>query len=956
MKKNLIVTLATLLLLIGNVLPALAAGNVTIDFNTDKENYTAQSKILVTGTVLKGTEAGRGTSPTLMLKNESGDPIEVYQWKDSEISSDGTISKTITLGKKLVDGAYVIIISALNTQVSKTIHITGYGSNPTPTPQKELSINTDKFDYKPGEKIELTGTVKSGDLPQSGVDITITFKKNGEKIGADGKVTSVSDGTFHYSYQIPSDTTTGKYLISASLADGSQKEIYVNVESTPAPQKELSFNTNKSDYNSGETVDILGTVKSGNMPQSGVDVTIVVKKDGTKIGADGKATSVSDGTFHYLYQIPSDATSGKYLITASLADGSKKEININVATPAPHYVLNMNTDKGDYKTGDNVKISGNITAGSTLQSDVELIINVEKEGKTIFTDESVKSGKDGKFYYSYKIPATSEAGKYTIKVSLWYDSSTSVSKPINVSINSTPPTPVPDPIPPTPTPDPTPVPIPKPVEAPVPPDVNKVTSESTVITGNAELGTTIAITDKKQLTITGKTDANGHFSISLSNKFKAGTILYATAIKEERLSKETIIEVVEAGDRTTPDAPKVKDLLDIDKFIKGKAEAGSKLTIKVGSQIIATGTADQNGEFSIPIKEQKAGTVLIVTATDSTGNVSKETLVEVKDTTPPEMPSVSRVTYNEISGKAEAGSKITIKVGSQIITTGTTDQNGEFTLSIKEQKAGTVLIVTATDNAGNVSKETFVEVKDTTPPEMPSVSQVTYTEISGKAEADSKITIKVGSQIIATGTVDQNGEFTISIKEQKAGTVLIVTATDSAGNVSKQTRVEVKDTTPPGIPSVKSVTSTKITGKTEPGAKVTIKVGNKIIATGTTDNKGMFSILMKVQKAGTILNVTATDRAGNVSKNTVVVIKDTTPPSIPTISSVTSTKITGKAEAGTTVYVKAGRTIIGVATVNSKGIYSVSFKKQKAGTILSVYAKDKAGNIGKSKMVTVPKK
>ncbi|WP_369426001.1 Ig-like domain-containing protein [Cytobacillus pseudoceanisediminis] len=69
-----------------------------------------------------------------------------------------------------------------------------------------------------------------------------------------------------------------------------------------------------------------------------------------------------------------------------------------------------------------------------------------------------------------------------------------------------------------------------------------------------------------------------------------------------------------------------------------------------------------------------------------------------------------------------------------------------------------------------------------------------------------------------------------------------------------------------------------------------------------------------------------------------------------------STKVTGKAEAYSTVYVKAGTKVIGSAKAAKSGSFSVKIAKQKTGKILYVYAKDKAGNTGKSAKITVKKR
>ncbi|MFJ7829293.1 Ig-like domain-containing protein [Peribacillus sp. NPDC046944] len=88
-----------------------------------------------------------------------------------------------------------------------------------------------------------------------------------------------------------------------------------------------------------------------------------------------------------------------------------------------------------------------------------------------------------------------------------------------------------------------------------------------------------------------------------------------------------------------------------------------------------------------------------------------------------------------------------------------------------------------------------------------------------------------------------------------------------------------------------------------------------------------------------------------------VIQRDTTPPATPTVNKVTtkSTKVTGKAEKGATVYVYRGQTKLGQATASSSGTYSVKIPKQKKDTTLKIYAKDVAGNKGKIKTIKVKK-
>ena len=84
--------------------------------------------------------------------------------------------------------------------------------------------------------------------------------------------------------------------------------------------------------------------------------------------------------------------------------------------------------------------------------------------------------------------------------------------------------------------------------------------------------------------------------------------------------------------------------------------------------------------------------------------------------------------------------------------------------------------------------------KDTIPTAAPIVDKVTTASaaVTGKAEIGATITIKVGTKTIGMGAVRPNGTFSISIKPQKAGTTLGITAKDKAENISKATTIKVK--------------------------------------------------------------------------------------------------------------------------------------------------------------------
>jgi hypothetical protein len=256
---------------------------------------------------------------------------------------------------------------------------------------------------------------------------------------------------------------------------------------------------------------------------------------------------------------------------------------------------------------------------------------------------------------------------------------------------------------------------------------------------------------------------------------------------------------------------------------------------------------------------------------------------------------------------------------------------------------------------------TFKAAKDVTAPVAPDVNEVTdkVTTITGTAEAGAKITAKVGTKVIGETKASTSGQFKITIAKQVAGTTILVTATDEANNVSEPTEVVVEDVTPPTAPLVNEVKDydRKIAGKAEAGSTVTIYVGSKVIGETTATSKGTFAVMISAQKAGTVLKVVATDLAENTSKSTSIKVIDKTPPVKPTVSTVTtvSTKVTGKAEAGTNVIVKVGSKVIGTATVGKDGKYSVEIPKQKVKVVLTVSVKDKGGNESVAVKVAVKK-
>jgi hypothetical protein len=93
-------------------------------------------------------------------------------------------------------------------------------------------------------------------------------------------------------------------------------------------------------------------------------------------------------------------------------------------------------------------------------------------------------------------------------------------------------------------------------------------------------------------------------------------------------------------------------------------------------------------------------------------DLSSGSFTIIEDLVPPAKPEVTEVTdqMTEVKGTAEPGSKVEIKLNTELIGEGTADQEGRFTVEISKQDAGTELAVFAIDAAGNVSEAALLLV------------------------------------------------------------------------------------------------------------------------------------------------------------------------------------------------------------------------------------------------------
>ncbi|MDV6515446.1 BapA prefix-like domain-containing protein [Pseudomonas aeruginosa] len=493
-------------------------------------------------------------------------------------------------------------------------------------------------------------------------------------------------------------------------------------------------------------------------------------------------------------------------------------------------------------------------------------------------------------------------------------------------------------------------------EAPDFPDAPQVNaSNGSVLSGTAEAGVTIVITDGNGNPI-GQTsaDANGSWSFTPGSQLPDGTVVNVVARDAAgNSSPATSITV----DGVAPNAPVVEPSNGSE--LSGTAEPGSSVTLTDGNgNPIGQTTADANGNWSFtPSTPLPDGTVVNVVARDAAGNSSPPASVTV-DAVAPATPTVDPSNGTTLSGTAEPGATVTLTDGNgNPIGQVTADGSGNWTFTPSTPLSnGTVVNATATDPSGNASSPASVTV-DAVAPATPVVNPSNGAELSGTAEPGGTVTLTDGNgNPIGQVTADGSGNWSFTPSTPLAdGTVVNATATDPAGNTSGQGSTTV-DGVAPTTPTVNLSNGSSLSGTAEPGSTVILTDGNgNPIAEVTADGSGNWTYTPSTPIAnGTVVNVVAQDAAGNSSPGASVTV-DSQAPAAPVVNPSNGTTLSGTAEPGATVTLTDGNgNPIGQVTADGSGNWSFTPGTPLAnGTVVNATASDPTGNTSAPASTTV---
>ncbi|MBG7343907.1 Ig-like domain repeat protein, partial [Pseudomonas aeruginosa] len=484
------------------------------------------------------------------------------------------------------------------------------------------------------------------------------------------------------------------------------------------------------------------------------------------------------------------------------------------------------------------------------------------------------------------------------------------------------------------------------VDAVAPPAPVIDPSNGTTISGTAEAGAKVILTDGNGNPIGETTaDGSGNWTFTPATPLANGTVVNAVA---QDPAGNTGPQGSTTVDAVAPNTPVVNP--SNGNLLNGTAEPGSTVTLTDGNgNPIGQTTADGSGNWSFtPGSQLPNGTVVNVTASDAAGNTSPPATTTV-DSSLPSIPQVDPSNGSVISGTADAGNTIIITDGNgnpigQVTADGS--GNWSFTPGIPLPD-GTVVNVVAR-SPSNVDSAPAVITVDGVAPAAPVIDPSNGTEISGTAEAGATVILTDGGgNPIGQATADGSGNWTFTPSTPLAnGTVINAVAQDPAGNTSGPASVTVDAIAPPA-PVINPSNGVVISGTAEAGATVILTDGNgNPIGQVTADGSGNWPFTPATPLAnGTVINALAQDAAGNTSGPASTTV-DSVAPATPVLDPSNGTVISGTAEAGATVILTdGGGNPIGQATADGSGNWSFTPGTPLTnGTVINAVAQDAAGN------------
>lgn len=802
--------------------------------------------------------------------------------------------------------SYVVII---DTEAPGVPAITGYSQDTGAAD-----------DITSDSNLTLSGTAPAGVM-------RVVIYDNGVEIGT----ATPSGGTWTF---LTGELDDGDHSFTAASRDAAGNEsaetapldVIIDTQAPDAPVI-TGFGDDTGTPGDGVTGDT--TLTLSGTAEAGAEIAIY--NNGSQVGT---ATADGDGNWTYdTGELPEAAHSFTARATDAAGNTSDESQALGVTVSLPPteapVITGFSEDTGtagDFRTSDtNLSLSGTSVADATVE--------IFMDGLSLGTATA-----DGAGIWSFDTGEIDPgAHEFTARATAPFGSQGEASATVTITVDTT---------------------------APVVTIANPVSGDDLVgnsgaaaltVSGHATEGQFVEVTfrDSLDATVTGQATIDGAGNWVLAgtdiSSLAQGTITIEAHTTDAAGNRSLTATHDFEFDKTAPAAPVITGWSDdtgiadgttSDTTITftGTAEAGATVQVYRGGGLVATTTADGDGNWMVTTSELGEGYAAFeARATDEAGNRSgwSNAVTIGIDTTAPATPAITGWSNDSgtpgdgltndntitFTGTGQVGSTVVIMEGGVELGTAYIGGSGTWSFTTAPLADGDYSFTAAArDGAGNTSDETAaidIEV-DRSAPAVPVIAgwsedtgnadnQTTDNTITfnGTAEANTTINIHVGASVVATTTTDGDGNWTVTTGTMPDGfTYFYASAVDEAGNTSARTdTIAINiDTTPPGAPEITGPTNdngvatddgvssynwTQLSGTAAAGTTRVVVYNNGVEAGTAFVSGGTWTLLVSSLAEGSHeFTAVGLDYVGNESgeSNTVEFTVDLTPPSVPVIT------------------------------------------------------------------------
>lgn len=955
----------------GNVSEVSAPWSVVIDptaptvptLDTVSDNVPGGA----TGNLTSG-QATNDNTPTISGTGQAGSTIHILN-NGTQIGTaivDGAGSWSFTPTTPLDDGSYSLRVYATDVAGNASANSSVFAFTVDTAAPGVPVVTTVIDDVAP-----TTGTLTSGSITNDArptfngtgdVGSTVHVIVDGNEIG-----TAVVNAQGGWTFTPGTDLPEGPLVITFNATDAAGNAgtatapfnltVDTGVPSAPVISTAAdNAGSVQAPLTSGQSTDDTTPTLNGTAT---ANATVTIYENGQPVG-----TVLADGTGAWSFTPSAPLVAGSHTWTATVTDAAG-----NISPASPGFTLIVDTTAPTAPVigqaiDDVGTITGPITSGQTTDDTVPRLVGTSEPFATVNIYEGttlVGTGTaDGSGSWSILLNTTLTEGahSFTAQATDAAGNTSASSASFSLTIDTTPPA--------------------LPVLTSILDDVGNAATPiadggttndaQPTLTGTAEAGATVKIFDNG-VQIGSVTATGGAWSFTPSPALSNGphTLTFTATDAAGNASAPTAGYTINV-DTLAPAAPVISSVIDdvgsvigpvtgtnptndTRPTLSGTAEANATVRIYDGITLVGTVTADASGNWTLPeTTTLTQGTHnFTATATDAAGNTSPASVVTtiIVDLTAPNAPAG---TFNAdgsvLTGTAEAGSTVTIRLADGSTVTTTADSNGAYSYTfLNKQTEGQTLQITATDAAGNTSQPVSVLAPVVPLSASNNVEELdlsTTATVTNSQYSDYGFLLvgAVGNVLTLLGNdtaqvefnVGSGGSADIMVNANATGAVLsllntlelVVQRFDTVNN----TWTTVVDTGQPQFADLLTLGATgvslNLTGLADGQYRV-LSYNTNLLATGSYTS---LDVAVKETSAGTVTGDTSLD--GNVILDTDPTAGSDNAPAGTTVSAVTNAL-------GVTTSVNADGTVIqgqyGTLTINRDGSYTYNLTDTSAAVI-----------------------